>query len=454
MARMSVGLRLTIWYSAVLLVALALFGFLTWIALDHWLMRGVDERLAQKVQGMRTVLEVEGVTDRHVLQQELSEFAEEVPDGRLIQIRDSRGLLVPGANEPFFPASLMAVQTEYRTMSWRGRAFRVFTKPIEYQGETYATLVATPLEDVRAVIRDFRNLLLAMVPCVLIVACLGGYWISRRALAPVDEITRVARSISVQNLSKRLIVPQTGDELQRMSETWNQVLERLETAVKRIRRFTADASHELRTPVAMIRATAELALRRDRDPEQYRKSLREIEHEAERMSELTASMLTLARADSEEVDLPLQQMDLNALVEELVHQNARLAESKGIRLGAELTGKPAVAAANEAGIRRLLLILIDNALKYTPSGGSVTVMTSESSGGISLSVRDSGEGIQAEALPHIFERFYRADEARSRNGGAGLGLSIAQMIAHAHRSRIEVESTPGTGSCFHLTLQA
>lgn len=461
MNRLSIRLRLTLWYVVVLLLGLALFGWGTWLALDQRLMKGVDERLAQKVQGLKTVLEIEGAAakDRSQIQDELSEFTREIGDGQLIQIRESSGgFLLPASGDPFFPGSLMSGETAYRTISPNreqpGRAFRIFTSRIDYAGQTYAVLVATPLEDVQAVLQNLRNLLLTMAPLVLIAACLGGYWISRRALAPVDEITRVAKSISVENLSKRLVVPQTDDELQRMSETWNQVLERLETAVMRIRQFTADASHELRTPVALIRSTAELALRRERDREEYRKALREIEHEAERMTELTASLLTLARADSDKAEFALTPLDLNIIVREVIHQSEPLAGAKGVHLNAQLAESPAAAAVNEAAMRRLLLILIDNALKYTPPGGSVDVSTRERDHQVTLSVKDTGEGIPADALPHIFERFYRADEARGRNGGAGLGLSIARMIAQAHGSEIEVESAPGAGSCFRLSLSS
>jgi signal transduction histidine kinase len=273
-----------------------------------------------------------------------------------------------------------------------------------------------------------------------------------RALRPVDEITSVAKSISVQNLSQRVAVPRTGDELQRMSETWNAVLERLEIAVKRIRQFTADASHELRTPLAVIRATAELALRRERAPDEYRKSLRAIEAEAEHMTVLTESLLTVARADANGLGMEFAATDLQELVNAVVHQNDALAAEKGILLITRTGGPPVLATANASGIRRLLLILIDNALKYTPAGGTVTVSAATGAGGAVLSVEDTGQGIAAAVLPHIFERFYRGDPARS-GSGYGLGLSIAQAIAQAHGSEITVESAPGAGARFSVALK-
>jgi len=453
MASLSIRLRLSLWYSGVLLLGLTLFGAGIWFALGQKLLAGVDERMAQKATAIKTVLEVEKVTtDRDQARLELSEFAKEVPDGQLIQVADgSHTILVPAETPPFFPVSWMNGEPGTRTIRHQAHSYRVLVTSFDHAGQRYSVLLATPLDEVNGVVQDFRNLVFALVPGVLLAACLGGYWVSRRALAPVDEITQVAKSISVQNLSSRLAVPQTGDELQRMSEAWNGVLERLEGAVKRIRQFTADASHELRTPVTLIRSTAELALRRERDPEEYRKALRAIEAEAKRMTELTTSLLTLARADADEVELALREIDVDSVVAEAVEQSLPLAESKGVTLTLASERRPVAACANEAGLHRLLLVLIDNALKYTPRGGSITVEVASDDDGVHLSVKDTGPGIAADALPHIFDRFFQADQARN-NGGAGLGLSIAQAIARAHGTRIEVQSTLGAGSCFSLTL--
>ena len=456
MTGISIRLRLTAWYSAALLLGLALFGLGMWLALEQRLMAGVDTRLAQRVQGLRSALGGEGeIKDRGQLQQELSEFASEIPDGGFIQLRDgSGGFILPFPDQTVFARESAGTGSVGRTVNLGGRPFRVVTGRVECAGQTYDALVANSLDDVLAVMRDFRRLLFLMIPAVLGVACLGGYWLSSRALRPVDEITSVAKSISVQNLAQRVGVPRTGDELQRMSETWNEVLERLEIAVKRIRQFTADASHELRTPLAVIRATAELALRRDREAREYRDSLRAIEVEAEHMTALTESLLTMARADAGGFDMPVAATDLSDVMNDVVHQNEGRAAEKGIRLEAVAGGQAVLASANAAGIRRLLSILVDNALKHTPAGGRVTVTAAAREGGAMLGVEDTGEGIAADALPHIFERFYRGDPARGSGSGFGLGLSIAQAIAQAHGSEITVESAPGAGARFSLTLKA
>ncbi len=450
--RLSIRLRLTAWYATALLAGLALFGAGMWIALEQRLVAGVDLRLAQRIQGLQTALGPDAeIKTRAQLQQELSEFVREVPDGSLVQLRDSAGTaMLPVPDQAVFPS----LHEGRYTIDIRKRRFRVASGPLTAAGERYTALVALSLDEVGAILDDFRRLLLWMIPAVLGLACLGGYWLSSRALAPVDAITTVAKTISVQNLSRRIASPHTGDELQRMAETWNEVLDRLESSVQRIRQFTSDASHELRTPLTLIRATADLALRREREPEEYRASLRQVSSEAEHMTALTEQLLTLARADTHGLEMALTATDLNPLVNSVVEQNTALALEKGVTLRARTAAQPAVAAADTAGLRRVLLILVDNALKHTPAGGSVTLSAALDGDCVVLAVEDTGEGIPADALPHLFERFYRADEARGSGNGFGLGLAIAQTIAAAHGTRIVVESTPGAGARFSLALKA
>ena len=446
MSRIAIRSRLTAWFSAVLLAGLAIFGAAMWLALNHRLLAGVDAELEQRVAGLRTTLELEGDLSRKQLKVEVSEFARETPEGSLMDLRDAAGPLLPAARR------FDARGAGFHTVEADGRRYRVLVSGFDFHGKRYDATVGADLERVRGVLRDFERFLLLTIPAVLLLAAAGGYWLSRRALAPVDEITRVARSISAQNLSLRLVAPDTGDELQRMSETWNGVLERLEGAVNRIRQFTADASHELRTPVALIRATAELALRRDRTAAEYQQALRQIQEEAERMTELTAALLALARSDAGGGAFPLAPVDAGSAAAAAAAQVEAAAVAKGIRVAVDPSPEPRLVRANEAALRRLLLILLDNAIKYTPAGGLVSIAVGRAEKGVRVAVEDTGEGIPPEVAPHIFERFYRADAARARDSGAGLGLSIAQAIAQAHGAEISVESEPGKGSRFSFVL--
>jgi signal transduction histidine kinase len=432
----SIRSRLTLWYAVAMLAALAIFGVTAWFALQGRLMAGVDARLAQRMQGIRNSLGNSAeIESREQLVKELAEFLSEVPDGTVVQLRDGAGSLLPGSRD-LPPAARRLV----------GR--------LDSAGERWDLLVALPLDEQRAILGEFRGILLLLIPVALALACAGGYWLSTRALRPVDEMTAVARSIGVQNLSQRIPVAATGDEIERMGRTWNDVLDRLDSAVQRIRQFTADASHELRSPLALIRATAELALRKDRDSGAYRRALEEIQAQAELMTELTESLLTLSRADSDSLPLALEPTDLGPLIASEVRQSRAVAEGKGVMLATAAGGDAVIALGNGAAIQRLLRILIDNAIRYTPEGGSVTVSAASEDGGAVLRVQDTGEGIAASDLLHIFERFYRADQVRGSGSGFGLGLSIAQAIAQAHRSKIEVESAPGVGSTFSLRFSS
>ena len=440
--------RLTVWYASALLLGLAAFGLLTWFALEQRLLAGVDARLEERVNGLRTVLEIEaGLRDRPQLQVELAEFAREVPDGALMALWDPAGA-------PLLASTLLPqpAGAGFATLTLNGRPHRLLRASLSYAGQLYTAHVAAPLDDVRSTLALLRDLLLLLTPLVLAASGLGGYWLSRRALAPVDEMTAEARSIGVENLSRRLPVPPSGDEIARLAVTWNAMLGRLEGAVGRIRQFTADASHELRTPLALIRTTAELSLRREREPADYREALRQVQVQSERMTELIEALLEMARADASADLMPLSPTNLNDLVESVAESSRNHAEERSVRLATELPGEPSIARANAAGLRRVLLILVDNALRHTSAGGAVRLVLAVAEEGFELSVSDNGSGIAPEALPHVFERFYQADAARS-GGGSGLGLSIAQSIAAAHGARIEVSSSRGAGSRFWIRLK-
>ena len=451
MTQLSIRVRLTLCYSLVLLAALSLFGWGIWLTASHRLMASVDAALVEQAKGVMTVIRTEfDPAHPEQLLEELTEYAEATPDGNLIEVRDPQGrqilsskmvALAQGAVSPSIFGNQKTGPEHYRT----------YASSILVKGEPFRILVATPLRETKSILRQLQILLLSAAPAVLLIAALGGYWISRRALAPVDEITQAARSIGIQNLSQRLTVPATGDELQRLSETWNDMLARLESAVKRLSQFTADASHELRTPIALIRTTAELTLRRERSSATYREALREIVAESERTTRLVEDLLLLARADAGLPALPLESLELTPLVRDICEQGQVLAEARQLQISTDLPDEPVFVKANDPALRRLLLLLVDNAVKYTPAGGHITVSVGRDHAGATLVVRDTGIGIPDSALPHVFERFYRADDSRNRDaGGAGLGLSIAKWIAERHHASLEAESVLGQGSTFRV----
>ena len=447
--------RLTVWYAGVLLAALLLFGVLAQIAARAAISGSIDSDLETRLAGVESFMQVQmsrGPSSR--LAHAFGEHAALRPGGEMIQVCDgAKNWVFQSESIRGFGLGVPAPKLSDKpvTQVLQGVPIRLRTAMIRVKGEVYYLQLATPMSAAYGALDRFRWLILALIPLMVCAAGAGGYWMSRRALAPVGEIIKDAHSISLQNISRRLLVPRTGDELQVLSETLNEMIQRLEASFLRMTQFTADASHELRTPVALMRATAEIALMQPRDGEAYRGALADILVEGERTTKLIEDLLALSRADSGAFQIAARPVDLKEPLQEARWQGATLAAGKKIRLTTHLSPGAISVLGDANALRRMFLILIDNAIKYTPIEGSVALRLVAADGEAVFTVQDSGIGIGAEDLEHIFERFYRTDKARQRDsGGAGLGLSIARWIAEAHRARIQVESTPNSGSKFSV----
>ena len=457
----SIRFRLTAWYSTVLAFALGIFGLFTWFAVREILFHAVDETLADRVEGVRRFMDNQiGALSVEEIRDEFKEHSVLGPGGDLFQVCDATGIWLYRSaslenNEvPIrLPAAVpMAGVKEDRVVS--GTSLRFLSRQVTVLGKPYTVQVAAPTHELLEGLNVFRWALILLIPILLLTATAGGWWMSRWALQPVDQITATARSIGEQSLGKRLPVPDTQDELQRLSETLNQMLSRIEDAFRRVTQFTADASHELRTPVALIRTTSELALRKHRAESEYRDALDEVHTESVRTTELIENLLTLARADAGKATLDRTAVDLGSLVVEVSEQAEKLAHQKGIALVCDPPAETVTLAGDRGTLRRLFLILLDNAVKYTLPGGDIRVSVQSQVDTVTVAIQDSGIGIDAEDLPRIFERFYRSDKSRSRDsGGAGLGLSLAKWIAEAHHGGIQVESELDRGSIFRVVLQ-
>jgi heavy metal sensor kinase len=339
----------------------------------------------------------------------------------------------------------------------QGKPVRAATARVTINGRRYSIEVASPMSAFYDTLNRAGEALWLVVPLLLAAAGLGGFWISRRALAPVDSITNAAESISISNLSKRLSVPGTGDELQRLSETMNRMLERLQASVDRITQFTADASHELRAPVAVIRTTAELAVRGHRTPAELHDDMAQILAESERTSRLIDSLLLLARADAGDL-LQMEPTNLTACAREAVDQARKMAETRGVSLllavdVAAAETEPLIVSGDADALRRLVFNLVDNGVKYNTAGGKVEVSLRREEGLAVCAVCDTGIGISPADQRRVFDRFWRADKARSRgSGGVGLGLSIGRWIVDRHSGTIEVKSEAGHGATFEIRI--
>jgi heavy metal sensor kinase len=290
------------------------------------------------------------------------------------------------------------------------------------------------------------------MPFVVSLAVAGGYWLMRRSLAPVDEITKRAEGITSTNLSERLPVSRTGDELERLSMSLNRMIERLDEAFQHINRFSADASHELRTPLTILQLELEGMAQDHRRDAALVDQMGSALEETHRMSRIVESLLAISRLDAGEVKMDKTRLDLGDLAASTADEMRLLAEEKSIRLRTHAAVSIQVEG-DRTRLQQVIVNLIDNAIKYTQEGGTVEIRVGQEGNTAILEVSDDGPGIPAHALPHVFERFYRADKARSRaSGGAGLGLSIVKAICAAHNAEVKVSSQEGRGSCFRVEL--
>jgi two-component system, OmpR family, heavy metal sensor histidine kinase CusS len=465
MMTLPIRLRLTAWYFAVLAVVLSAFGLSAYFEMRHSIHRTVDEELRARTEGVRQLIERNVARgDEDNLQEGLREHTELRMGGALLQVSDEQGnwiyrspVMSDYGAPKMIPPPRGAVDFITKVRTQKGEVaqmpLRILSSEVNVGGENYLIQSAFEMDDFYEALERFALLLWISIPLLLLSAAAGGYWISTRALAPVDQITQTARSIGAQNLSSRLVVPGTGDELQRLSETLNGMLERLEASFKKITQFTADASHELRTPVAVMRTRAELSLRKARTAEEYREVIAEVLAELEKTSALIEQLMFLARADSGAETLHFTPTNVSEVLREACHQGSALAEAKQVTFQEQIARDPLWIKGDAGSLRRLFLILIDNAVKYTPVAGQVEVSLQRNDGYAVAQVRDTGIGIAETDLPSVFERFYRADKARTReSGGVGLGLSIGRWIAEVHMGTIEVQSVPGRGSLFQIRL--
>jgi len=457
---LSIGFRLSAWYFAVFTCGLAAFGITAWFGMRASVFHAIDDELRDRVRGVSHFMENQ-ISALSILEirDEFREHSVLGPGGDLFQVCDEKGqwlyrsVPLENANVAIvLPASLPSPR--FQDLRVEQHWLRFYSQRIVVNGNAYTVQVASLMNEAYEALERFRLMLLLAAPLLLILASVGGYWLSSRALAPVDGISRAAQRISIENLDDRLNVPETGDQLQRLSETLNAMLSRLAMSVRQMKQFTADASHELRAPVSLIRTTAEVAVqKRDRTASEYLQALDEILEESERTSQVVDSLMLLARADSGKVAAEFSAADMCVIVRGAAEQGEKLSKIRGLKFAAHVPYDPIWIQADADALRRAFLILIDNAAKYTPLGGTVTVALEARDGFALASVSDTGIGIAEDDVGHVFDRFWRADKARSREqGGAGLGLSIAKWIVEMHNGSIGVESKLGEGSRFWIRV--
>ena len=454
MKQASVGVRLTACFSGILALTLVMAGVGARWALRNSINDTVDRDLGERLSAMRAYLTKEGAQlPASELAGELAEAGAFIPAGVHFRVADRSGTWIyqaPGTEMWDAPrqSDVSILSGRPRTFRTRGTPVRVLTAPLQIG----TIQIGAPLGEYYEMLDDFTWTALLASPLLLLLAAVGGYWMSRRALAPVNVITSMARDIGARDLSRRLPLRGAADELDRLSATLNDMFARLQSAFERITRFTADASHELRTPITVVRTAAELARSRQRTPQEYEQALDRILLESERVSALIEDLMLLARADSGADRLMSELVDLAPILRDVCGEVRVLAESRSLILDVHALTEATVRG-DASALHRLILVLLDNAIKYTPSGGKVQVSLDASEGSVRVAIQDTGVGIGSEDLPHVFDRFFRASKDRTRqDGGTGLGLAIAQWIVSRHEGELRVESEVNVGSTFTLIL--
>jgi len=333
------------------------------------------------------------------------------------------------------------------------RYVRVLAYPIVVRGRLYSVQTGISLNKSMALLATFRAGLLLLTPAVILLAALGGHLMSRKALEPVAALAAQARRINDRNLDMRLPVPDSRDEISDLSKTLNQMLARIDKAFASVRAFTGNASHELRTPISLLRTEIDVALYRPRSAEEYRQTLVRLNEQVVRMTSLVESLLSLARTDGGAETMSLVPIDVHSLFQYVARTWTGPMQRALLDFRLECPGDSVVALGDTNGIQRLLSILLENAANYTPAGGCVTLSAACEDARVVLSVRDTGVGISTEDMPRIFDRFYRASQtSHLAQRGSGLGLALAKWIADRHGTQLTVESQSGKGSCFSFSL--
>lgn len=454
----SVRIRLTLWHAGVLALSLVVFAFVVYYAAAAIFYERQDESLRSTAQTVASayIEELEEVGSAKANEIVLAEL---VFPNRYVEVADNNGKAI--ASSANFSGSGMALPAPALVKAReQGVSFvsidglRVAIVPLSSNRELGFAAVAEPLAVVDEGLRRLRRDFFAGVPLVLLLASGGGYFLARKSLLPIALMNRQTQRITAERLSSRLDVSNPRDELGRLATTINDLLARLEASFKEQQRFIADASHELRTPLAVLRGETEVALSKTRTREEYEESLALIKEEAERLSRIVEDLFILARQPLDAPALLMKEpLSLNEVVSDCTRAAQVLAMHKGVRLNMNAGSPSIVLNGDDELLKRMMLNLLDNAVKYTPEGGEISVVLARQNGNAQIEVRDTGIGIDQADHKRVFDRFYRVDKGRSRAlGGAGLGLSIVQWIVEAHGGNIAVDSVPGQGSKFTVQL--
>ncbi|MCX8022001.1 MAG: ATP-binding protein [Syntrophorhabdaceae bacterium] len=457
--------RLTVWYGFILTIILIAFSTGVYFYFRSSLERNIDA----KIKSIGDVLSssfsesynssVFGNFERYI-----ENVLGRKPKGKFIQILDSSGKIGARMNDmetDTLPTSFKTLERAlkgeivYETIESVYPRLRIVTIPIiesKDNGRVVSIIqVGTSLEDFDETMKRLLIIMLISIPTALCITIISGFFLAKKALRPVDQIRRAAVRLSLSNLNERIDIGDRRDELGKLAETFNEMIGRLRDSFTRINQFSIDVSHELKTPLTILKGETEVALRKDRDVEGYKKILTSNLEEINRMADIIDDLLLLSKSDESAVSINLKDVSLRDLIADVCVNMKYFADGKGVELSILELADTNIRG-DELKLRRMLTNIVENGIKYTPSGGKVELQSFLNNGYVQIDVRDTGIGIPEEEIKFIFDRFYRGDKSRKRESGSGLGLSISKWIAEMHKGTIEVKSVPAEGTLFSIKL--
>lgn len=446
----SVRWLLTSWYSAILFLILAAYSCGIYFLLQNYLVSEVDRQLRTDIETVEENL-AENLKTQKLF------FEHDDPNRLYFEVMNpSGGSVLANSESKAIAGSLEDCRS--RVLFYETRQtpddlhYRIGCKLVRSKSAEYILRTARSQERIHHELQEVLFYMCVASLAIVALCAVGGYWLAKKTLSPIALMTTQAQSISAERLSTRLEVKNPKDELGRLASTFNKTFERLEASFEQMKRFTADASHELRTPLTALRAVGEVSLREPKSAEQYREVIASMLEEADELRSLVESLLTLSRADSGQLVISKTRLDLSKLAEMVLSQLHVLAEEKNQTVIA-INNEPAWVLADQGLLRQALTNLIDNAIKYSPEGSTITIAVNNVADAVRLTVHDNGPGIPEESLSKIFERFYRVDPSRTRDQhGVGIGLSISKWAVEANGGRLLVESKGGQGTTFTVIL--
>ena len=454
----SIRVRLTLWYLLIFGSLLIIFSIYIYSVVSRDMHNRFDASLLRTSQSMANYFSE--FRDLESDEQEANETINQLKEGRESAAIFREGRLLASNNNDVV-AAISSTKILESFGSDRKPAFatepslnkRLVVFPFQYKGTNYMSAVYEPLDKLEGQIGHVRKLFLFGLSAALLLGAVGGFMLAQKSLAPMVNISEQAEHIGARNLNERLKVTNPDDELGRLAGVFNALLSRLDSSFGVMRVFMADASHELRTPLTIIHGEAQVALSRSHSEDEYRQSLGIIQDQAKRMANIVSDMLALARADAGDQNLLTEDLYLNDLVTESCRAAKALAAQKHIQLSCEAS-EDVMFHGNEELLQRMIVNLVDNAIRYTPDGGAISVKLTSDNSTARLVVSDTGIGIPSESIGRVFDRFFRIRDPRTRtNGGSGLGLSIVKLAAESHGGLVDLSSQPGRGSTFTVTLK-